>query len=301
MVWLVIAVAALVGACTNGQDDGAKVAQDSGARAEDEAGSAGHDSASVAAAGSGATLSPEAQSGSDLPDLVPDLGRQIVKIATLRLEVDSFRDAFSAAVSVAETHGGFVEASTAESTSDDQDHGSLTIRVPAARFDGARRALAQLGDVDHEHVTGEDVTDQLTDIGARLRNLQAQEAAVLQLMGRATNIAETMQVQQQLFSLREQIERLAAQQAQLERAATLATIRLTLGETGVPVEGRKEPRAEGGLVDAFERAADGAIAVLAAVIIGLGYLLPLALIAGAIAGAWWLARRRVAAQRPATS
>src|SRR5207247_73958 len=94
---------------------------------------------------------------------------------------------------------------------------SRTVRVPAASFDNARRDLRALGKVETESIRGEDVTGQLVDFDARIRSLQAQEDALRTLMGRANQVGEILQIQNQLFDVRQQIEQLQAQRGQLAR------------------------------------------------------------------------------------
>jgi hypothetical protein len=55
--------------------------------------------------------------------------------------------------------------------------GSVEIRVPADRLDEAlERIRAASLEVSSQSITGEDVTNQFTDLESQLRNLQAAEA-----------------------------------------------------------------------------------------------------------------------------
>ena len=87
--------------------------------------------------------------------------------------------------------------------------GQLTIRVPAEKFDATRAALSGLGDVENESINGQDVCSQLVDLGARITSLKAEEAAFQTLLGKATAIGDVLQIQDQLFNVRTQIEQLA--------------------------------------------------------------------------------------------
>jgi hypothetical protein len=199
---------------------------------------------------------------------------RIVKNATLRIDVEDgeFDKAFSEVATIASAAGGFVASSTS-AAGDGTSAGSITIRVPAEKFDEVRRGVRGLGELDSEDLSGEDVGGQLTDLEARLRNLRAQEEAIRALMAKATNVPETLQVQNQLGSVREQIEQLDAQRARLTDSVTFATITVQLSEPGAAAPGERSEIAE-----AFAKAVDGAEAVLAGVIVALGYLVPLLLV-----------------------
>ena len=139
--------------------------------------------------------------------------------------------------SIAAAHGGFVAASSTSSV-DKARAGDLTVRVPSDRFDAARRDLAALGKVEYQALRGEDVSGQLVDYDARLKSLTAQEEALRGLLGKATAVGEVLQVQNSLFDVRQQIEQLSAQKQNLEQAASLATIQVSVFEPGAGFEPR---------------------------------------------------------------
>ena len=89
--------------------------------------------------------------------------------------------------------------------------------MPVDQFDETRAALAALGCLDSESINGYEVTSQLVDIDARLTTLRAEEAAFQSLLGEATEIGDILQIQDQLFMIRTQIEQLEAEKANLQR------------------------------------------------------------------------------------
>ena len=212
----------------------------------------------------------------------------------MRVGRHGFTRAFDDAAAVAARYQGFVASSSTDSGGSDGASGSLTVRVPAASFDNARRDLRALGKVETESIRGDDVTGQLVDFDARIRSLQAQEDALRTLMGRANQVGEILQIQNQLFEVRQQIEQLQAQRGQLDDSASLATLRLTLVEVGAAAEEPRVPEAETGFVHDLRRAWHGAVAVVGGMAVVLGYSLPLALLA--LLG--WLGFRRVQRRRP---
>lgn len=260
--------------------------------------------ASPSAASAGGTAGGGAASGATGEEAgagtasaaLPEVGPRIVKRAELRIEVArrGLARAISEASSIATRLGGFVAASSTSDAGDDGASGTVTVRVPADRFDQARRELAGLGKVKGEEQSGQDVTGQLVDFDARLRSLQAQEEALRTLLGRARTVGEVLEVQGRLFDVRTQIEQLQAQRAQLADAADLSTITLRAFEPGAPLLREEEPEPSNELVRAFERAWDGAVAVVAGMIVVVGYVLPLALLAGLVWGVARLRRGRLA-------
>ena len=224
---------------------------------------------------------------------------RVVRTADLRVKVakGGFGTAFDRVASLAAANGGFVSSSSTASR-DDARSGELTVRVPADRFDAVRQSLGELGEVESQAIRGEDVSGQLVDFDARLKSLQAQEDALRVLVGQAKAVGEVLQVQSSLFSVRQQIEQLKAQKANLEQATTLATLHLSLFEPGAgalvrPVENDRS------LAQSFERAVDGMLAVVGGMIVVVGYLVPIAVLALLGWAGSRVLRRRPTPQAPA--
>jgi hypothetical protein len=233
---------------------------------------------------------------SELPGL-PALGQPVVKTADLSVEVDkgAFGDAFDRASLVASRYGGYVEASSmagAEARS-----GTLTIRVPSARFDDAMSDLRSLGVVTGESVSGRVVSQDFIDLDARLRTWEAQESVLLGLMDQATSIDATLRIQRELQDVQFRIEQIKGELRVLEDQTSLATIRLSMVESGVPIAlEQKTEDTRPSLAEAWEKAVDGFLGVAYATVVGLGYLVPLTILGLVV----WFGFRRFA-RRPETT
>jgi len=233
--------------------------------------------------GGGASAGAAGGGGLSSIGSLPPIGPDIVKTAGISIEVQKggFETAFNAATTIAGRYGGYVQDSSMRGIK--AKAGELTIRVPASAFEQAMNDLRGLGSVEGQSISGQDVTSQFIDLDARLRTWQAQEAVLLRLMQRATSIESTLRVQNQLQDVQFRIEQIKGQLRLLENQTSLATIDVSLRETGAPVgvqqaAGRDRPS----LGEAWDRAVDGFLSVIFAVVVGLGYLVPLAAIAFAI-------------------
>ena len=214
---------------------------------------------------------------------LPPIGPDIVKTAGISIEVKSggFETAFNAATTIAGRYGGYVEDSSMHGIK--AKSGELTIRVPASAFDRAMNDLRGLGSVEGQSISGQDVTSQFVDLDARLRTWQAQEAVLLRLMRRATSIESTLRVQNQLQDVQFRIEQIKGQLRLLENQTSLATIDVSLREVGAVIGVRpRQAHERPSLGEAWDRAVDRFLGVIFAVVVGLGYLIPLAAMAFAI-------------------
>ncbi len=279
---------------------GADVAGDPSSKLADRnaAGSAAATASSGGSGGSaGATVGPS-NPGSTGPAVVPDAPK-VVRSADLRVKVGKggFGDAFDRVASIAATYGGFVSASSTSAVEESRS-GELTVRVPSDRFDAARQGLGGLGNVESQSIRGEDVSGQLVDQGARLKSLQAQEDALRVLVGQARTVGEVLQVQSSLFNVRQQIEQLTAQKANLDQSATLATIKVSLFEPGAAAVVRPVAK-DGALAHSLAQAVDGMLAVMGGMIVVVGWLVPVSVLGFLVWGGSRLRRRRPAPPAPA--
>ena len=217
-------------------------------------------------------------------DQVGPSGVRVIRTAEISLVVprDSFDQRFGAAVDAAESNGGYVQDSRTRDRA-----GDLTIRVPAERFDEALRAMREIGTVEVESIRGRDVTAEYVDLRARLRIGKSRREVLLRLMNKAVSIEQTIRVQNALDETQLGIEQIQGQLRLLDDRTSLATISLSLREQGVnaDVETASIP-------NAFERSVAGFVGVVAAIVIGLGYLLPIVLIGLACWFVWMRVQRR---------
>jgi hypothetical protein len=109
-------------------------------------------------------------------------------------------------------------------------------------------------------------------------------------MNKAVSIEQTIRVQNALDETQLRIEQVQGQLRLLDDRTSFGTISLSLREQGVNAEVETAS-----IPNAFERSAAGFVGVIAAIVIGLGYLLPL-LIIGLLA---WFVLARVRRRRVA--
>jgi hypothetical protein len=162
-------------------------------------------------------------------DTAGDVDRLVIKNAELEIAVEDPLVNMDAVVSLAEELGGYVVSSnlyyrTLESGVE-VPQGYVTIRVPAERFEEALDAIkVGAGRVLTENVSGQDVTQEYTDLRSRLVNLQAAEAELQRIMEEATKTEDVLNVYNQLIYIREQIEVIQGRIKYFEQSAAFSAI-----------------------------------------------------------------------------
>jgi hypothetical protein len=104
----------------------------------------------------------------------------------------------------------------------------IILRIPSSRFEAALKDLAQLGEVQRRLRRAKDVTEQWIDLEARLRNLRREEEQLLELMKKAGQVSELLEVERELARVRGEIERLEGRLRYLGNQVAFSTIYLTL-------------------------------------------------------------------------
>jgi hypothetical protein len=135
--------------------------------------------------------------------------------------------------------GGYIGASQTENV-EDQPYATITYRIPADRWEDALDLLRKLNGLTSKVVTESteavEVTGQVIDLEARIRNLRASETALQQIQVKVTRISDVLEVEQQLTNVRGQIEQLSAALADLEDRAGFATLTATFSVRVVATE-----------------------------------------------------------------
>ena len=205
----------------------------------------------------------------------------------------SFSKGVSRVTQIARSTGGFV----LESSSRDERSGTLTLRIPAKRFDDAMLALRGLaeelqGEVEFQDISGQDVTAEFIDLGARLEILQDRRDLLRDIQADATSSSEILRLAALIDDVTLQIENIQGRLKFLRDQVSEATIRVEVRERDVQPEDPGPDTENPSLADSFELAVQGFLRIVGAIVIGLGYLIPLAVIALLVWGVLMLVRRR---------
>ena len=247
-----------------------------------------------ASSDSNSTEAPAGEPPALDPSLQGLLDRKIIQSTSVDIRVEDVGFNFQEIIRIADTEGGFVVSSTFSNV-DDEQVADLTIRVPGDRYQDVLIQIRRMGEVARESSDANDVTEEFTDLQARLRTLEATERRYLALLGEADGIGEILQVQDRLDVVRGQIEQVQGRINLLEHLTDLATITVHLR----PLAAVAQPPADDGphpleaASAAWGHSLDAlrglATAFLVVSVFSWWLLPPLAALG--IAARWWLSRR----------
>jgi uncharacterized membrane protein YdfJ with MMPL/SSD domain len=107
----------------------------------------------------------------------------------------------------------------------------LTVRVPADKLSTVLQQIRSLGRVRQDQLSTEEVTEQVVDLEARLKNARNTEQRLIDVLNNRTGkVGDILQVEQEISRTRENIERMEAQRQNLMKRVEMATVNITLAE-----------------------------------------------------------------------
>jgi hypothetical protein len=172
-----------------------------------------------------------------------DFQRMVIRNATLTLIVEDPLESMEAISLMAEELGGFVVNSSMYQTSTSSNvevyNASITIRVEAENLN---RALSELREsaleVRSENVSGQDVTQEYTDLESSLRNAELAEQELQEILEQAVDADDILAIYEQLRQIRGEIERIKGRIQYIEQSVSLSAISIELiaDEAAQPIE-----------------------------------------------------------------
>jgi hypothetical protein len=226
----------------------------------------------------------------------PEVDERIVRTGSMDLSIrhGRFEDTWGDAQAVARAFGGYVIAASRSGAGDDARAGTITMRVPATRFDQAVDRLRQLSGakVEQLDVSSQDVTQEFVDVQSRLRHDRIVEGRLVALLAQTKTVSEVLSVQSRLDQVQEQIEVERGRIQYLDKLTTMSTIDISIHERAAA--GATHEHGRSVLGQAWHDAGARLSANVAGVIVWIGGAIPalvLLSVVVALARTAWVRRR----------
>lgn len=155
----------------------------------------------------------------------------IARTASLTIVVKEFAASRASLDMILARHHGY-SAQLVVSTPENAPRSlEASLRVPLPELASTVGDLKTLGRVENESQSGEEVTQQHTDLAARLKTSRETEARFEAILQKHTgNVAEVLQVEEGIARVRGDIERMETEQTTLEHRVDFATVEIQLAE-----------------------------------------------------------------------
>jgi hypothetical protein len=165
---------------------------------------------------------------------LPEVRRIVIKDASMTIVVDDPSGSMESIARMADDMGGFVVSANLyqmrTESGAEVPRASITIRVPAEKLDDALTQIRAESELppQSENISAQDVTREYTDLQSRLRNLEAAEAQLQEIMASAVKTEDVLNVYNELVRVREEIEIIQGQIQYYEQSAALSAVSVEL-------------------------------------------------------------------------
>jgi len=161
----------------------------------------------------------------DSPNIA-EVERKIIMRANLSIESKNIDEVDSRVTKLIENYNGYIADSSNWENQNKQKFSRYQLRIPADNFNQILSELGSdnFGQVLSRSVSGQDVTEEYMDLDIRLRNLVAQEERYRQLLDKAEEVEEILQIENELNRVRTEIEQLQGRKNYLDNQINYSTI-----------------------------------------------------------------------------
>lgn len=163
----------------------------------------------------------------DAPPSTINWDKKIVKTATLNAEVKDYKTFSTGLYEKVRRFGGYV-SNERQNQTEYKIENSMTIRLPVERFDEAMNGLlAGATAINEKTVSSEDLTGEFVDGRSRLEAKKQVRLRYLDLLKQAKNMAEILEVQQEINAIQEEIETVNGRLNFINHSSAMSTIHFT--------------------------------------------------------------------------
>lgn len=149
--------------------------------------------------------------------------RQIIRTASITLSVENIDEKVNNLSSMVEIYGGYVKSNNRYT----EKRASLNIKVPSDKLDIFISEVSQLGKVTYKSTSSNDVTDQVIDIDARMKNLIVLRARYRELLVKAYSVEEIISIEKELSKIQTEIDSIEGRRKSLLDQVAMSSVNVT--------------------------------------------------------------------------
>ncbi len=179
----------------------------------------------------------EPRAGRQLEQIVAGAAnRKLIRNARVDLEVRSFEEAVQQIAGFANEAKGYIATSNSDKQENGKLRGEVVVKVLPENLDDFLEKLRGVGDLKNQAIGTDDVTKQYFDTDARLKNAQAMEQRLIDVLKRKSDdINDLLAVEKELGRVREQIEQMQGELKFMDTQAQFATVTIAMAEKDMDV------------------------------------------------------------------
>jgi hypothetical protein len=166
---------------------------------------------------------------------VPEIDRKIIKTADISFTTDDLNNTRQRIDASVKKNEAWISSEN-ETTSGRTTSRTLSIRVPSEKLDLLIEEISiGVKHFDSKNISSNDVTEEFVDVEARLNTRKALEARYLELLAKAGTMSDILLIENQINTLRAEIESIEGRMKYLSNQVTYSTLNLNYSTT-IPVQ-----------------------------------------------------------------
>jgi hypothetical protein len=168
-----------------------------------------------------------------------NIAQKLIKESFLRFETQDLEKTYQQIIRYVNQNKGFIQEDNS-SKSYTTITRSLRIRIPSNGFQKTIDSISNhVAYFDSKRISSKDVTEEFIDLEARLKAKRTLETRYLELLSKAKNVKEILEIERELSAIREEIESKQGRLKYLESRVSLSTINIDFykqtAESGVTI------------------------------------------------------------------
>ena len=175
-------------------------------------------------------------------------GRKLVKTMSFNIETQDFDKSTADITLMVNRLGGYVEnASVSGNSSRKNDTRTATyvLRIPVASLIEFENGVGSIGNVTSRSEKVQDITLTYTDTASRLKSLETQRDALIEMMGKAEKLEDLLTIQDHLSYIQYELENYASQLRLYDNQVEYSSVSIKLTEVKVYTEPEPDPETFG--------------------------------------------------------
>lgn len=165
--------------------------------------------------------------------------QKLIKESYLRFETQDMDKTYMAITNYVSENKGYIQ-SDEQGKAYNEVNRNLVIRIPSENFQKTIDAISeQVPFFDTKRISSTDVTEEFIDLEARLKAKRTLENRYLELLAKAQNVKDILEIEKELSAIREEIEAREGRLKYLENRVAYSTLSVNFykrtAETGITV------------------------------------------------------------------
>ncbi len=163
--------------------------------------------------------------------------QKLIKESYLSFQTQNLEQTYKDVVAAISKYNGYIQDDSANKGYNRISR-RLIVRIPTSNF---QQTIDDIGEnveyFDSKQISSRDVTEEFIDLEARLKAKKILESRYLELLNKARNVKEILEIERELSSIREEIEAKQGRLKYLQNKVSLSTINIEFykvtSETGI--------------------------------------------------------------------